>query len=196
MALNAQKIFDFILRAVKELSSSSTKSTKSGGAKPQRSGASTSQRPAAQSARPAHHGHRPAPAAGTSTDYPGDFTGTVRYEYNPSMDGDADPGEIVWGWVPYEEDHSQGKDRPVLVIGREGGWLLGLMLTSKDKNNSQHHNPNYLDIGTGSWDRERRPSEVKLDRIIRLSQNAVRREGAILDEDRFRNVVKVLNNRR
>lgn len=182
MALNAQKIFDFILRAVKELSSSSTKNTKSGGAKPQRSGASTSP--------------RPAPAAGTSTDYPGDFTGTVRYEYNPSMDGDADPGEIVWGWVPYEEDHSQGKDRPVLVIGREGGWLLGLMLTSKDKNNSQHHNPNYLDIGTGSWDRERRPSEVKLDRIIRLSQNAVRREGAILDEDRFRNVVKVLNNRR
>lgn len=182
MALNAQKIFDFILRAVKELSSSSTKNTKSGGAKPQRSGASTS--------------HRPASAAGTSTDYPGDFTGTVRYEYNPSMDGDADPGEIVWGWVPYEEDHSQGKDRPVLVIGREGGWLLGLMLTSKDKNNSQHHNPNYLDIGTGSWDRERRPSEVKLDRIIRLSQDAVRREGAILDEDRFRNVVKVLNNRR
>ena len=195
MALNAQKIFDFILRAVKELSSSSTKSANSG-AKPQRSGASTSKRPASGSTRAAGNGHRPAPAAGSGAGYPGDFTGTVRYEYNPSMDGDADPGEIVWGWVPFEEDHSQGKDRPVLIIGRDGNWLLGLMLTSKDKNNSQHHNPNYLDIGTGSWDRERRPSEVKLDRIIRLSQDSVRREGAILDEDRFRNVVKVLNNRR
>ncbi|GGL88225.1 type II toxin-antitoxin system PemK/MazF family toxin [Glutamicibacter protophormiae] len=196
MALNAQKIFDFILRAVKELGSSSTKSTNAGGAKPQPGGVADSRRPASGGNRSAGASPRPAPAAGSRSGYPGDFTGTIRYEYNPSMDGDADPGEVVWGWVPFEKDYSQGKDRPVLVIGRDDGWLLGLMLTSKDKNNSQHHNPNYLDIGTGAWDRERRPSEVKLDRIIRLSQDSVRREGAILDEDRFRNVVKVLNNRR
>ncbi len=111
------------------------------------------------------------------------------------MDGNADPGEIVWGWVPYEEDYSQGKDRPVLIVGRAEGWLLGLMLTSKDKNNSNQQNPDYMDIGTGGWDRERRPSEVKLDRIIRLNDQSVRREGAILDRERFSNVVNALNER-
>jgi len=39
-------------------------------------------------------------------------------EYCPNLDGDADPGEIVWTWVPFEDDPSQGKDRPVVVIGR------------------------------------------------------------------------------
>ena len=116
----------------------------------------------------------------------------MEYQYNPSLDGDADPGEIVWGWVPYEEDHSQGKDRPVLIIGRDGRWLLGLMLTSKDHTNQRRRDEDYLDIGTGDWDRDRRPSEVKLDRIIRLSPDAVRREGAILSEARFENVVNSL----
>ena len=48
-------------------------------------------------------------------------------------DGQPDPGEVVWGWVPYEDDPQQGKDRPVLLLGRESadGWL-GLMLTSQD----------------------------------------------------------------
>ena len=41
-------------------------------------------------------------------------------EYTPSLDGDPDPGEIVWAWVPYEDDPTQGKDRPVVVIGRRG----------------------------------------------------------------------------
>ena len=35
--------------------------------------------------------------------------------YAPDLDGDADPGEVVWAWVPYEEDPTQVKDRPVLV---------------------------------------------------------------------------------
>jgi len=38
--------------------------------------------------------------------------------YDPHPDGLADPGEAVWGWVPYEEDFGRGKDRPVLIIGR------------------------------------------------------------------------------
>ena len=39
--------------------------------------------------------------------------------YEPEADGQPDPGEVVWGWVPFEEDPSQGKDRPVLLIGRK-----------------------------------------------------------------------------
>ncbi|MGH3613005.1 MAG: hypothetical protein ACRDRK_10505 [Pseudonocardia sp.] len=29
--------------------------------------------------------------------------------YAPDLDGAADPGEIVWAWVPYEEHDGRGK---------------------------------------------------------------------------------------
>ena len=45
--------------------------------------------------------------------------------YAPDLDGQADPGEIVWTWVVYEDDPSKGKDRPVLVVGRDRTVLLG-----------------------------------------------------------------------
>ncbi|MEP9361983.1 hypothetical protein ABLE68_03385 [Nocardioides sp. CN2-186] len=55
-----------------------------------------------------------------------------KVSYAPRADGRPDPGEVVWGWVPFEDDPAQGKDRPVLLIGQDGRSLLGLMLTSKD----------------------------------------------------------------
>lgn len=134
----------------------------------------------------------PKPSAPASTgasdgsDYPGDYRGMIDFEYSPSLDGDADPGEIVWTWVPFEEDHSQGKDRPVLLVGRDGEYLLALMMTSKDHNNREHADPNYLDIGSGPWDPQGRASEVKLNRVIRVRPDAMRREGAIMPEDTFR----------
>ena len=134
----------------------------------------------------------PKPSAPASTgvsggsDYPGDYRDMINFEYSPSLDGDADPGEIVWTWVPFEEDHSQGKDRPVLLVGRDGEYLLALMMTSKDHNNREHADPNYLDIGSGPWDPQGRASEVKLNRVIRVRPDAMRREGAIMPEDTFR----------
>ncbi len=129
-------------------------------------------------------------SAAASTAYRGDFTGSAAITYEPRADGDADPGEVVWAWVPYEEDHTQGKDRPVLVIGRVGDDLLGLMLTSKDntaesRDGGPDARPRWFDLGTGEWDRQRRPSEVRLDRVLRLAPSAVRREGATLDRARF-----------
>ena len=134
----------------------------------------------------------PKPSAPASTvasdgsDYPGDYRDIINFEYSPSLDGDADPGEIVWTWVPFEEDHSQGKDRPVLLVGRDGEYLLALMMTSKDHNNREHADPNYLDIGSGPWDPQGRASEVKLNRVIRVRPDSMRREGAIMPEDTFR----------
>ena len=84
---------------------------------------------------------------GQGSDYPGDYHGSIDFEYSPSLDGDPDPGEIVWTWVPYEEDHTQGKDRPVILVGRDGEYLLAFMMTSKDHNNRDHADSNYLDIG-------------------------------------------------
>lgn len=134
----------------------------------------------------------PKPSAPASTgasdgsDYPGDYRDMINFEYSPSLDGDADPGEIVWTWVPFEEDYSQGKDRPVLLVGRDGEYLLALMMTSKDHNNREHADPNYLDIGSGPWDPQGRTSEVKLNRVIRVRPGAMRREGALMPEDTFR----------
>lgn len=124
--------------------------------------------------------------ASDGSDYPGDYRDIINFEYSPSLDGDADPGEIVWTWVPFEEDHSQGKDRPVLLVGRDGEYLLALMMTSKDHNNREHADSNYLDIGSGPWDPQGRASEVKLNRVIRVRPDSMRREGAIMPEDTFR----------
>ena len=118
---------------------------------------------------------------------------TPRFDYRPRADGRPDPGEVVWTWVPYEDDPSQGKDRPVLVIGVDGDELLALMLTSKDHDRDQaqerRDGREWMDIGTGAWDRQRRPSEVRLDRLLRLAAADVRREGAALDAATFDAVV-------
>ena len=112
-----------------------------------------------------------------------------RLGYAPKADGRPDPGEVVWAWVPYEEDPAQGKDRPVLVIGEEDGQLLALGLTSSDHDvdAAQEHGAGreWMDIGTGAWDRQGRPSEVRLNRLLRLDPNGVRREGAALSKDMF-----------
>ena len=114
-------------------------------------------------------------------------------EYAPEIDGEPDPGEVVWGWVPYEDDPAQGKDRPVLLIGRNGEQWLGLMLTSKDHDRDAEDEARYgrywMDVGTGGWDREGRPSEVRLDRLLVLETAAIRREGAALDQATFDAVV-------
>ncbi|WP_139980147.1 type II toxin-antitoxin system PemK/MazF family toxin [Nocardioides litoris] len=142
-------------------------------------------RPVPPSARGQARPAAPAPGG----DYPGDFDGVPDLVYAADPDGRPDPGEVVWTWVPYEEDHRQGKDRPVLLVGRDGPWLLALGLTSQDHDRDQAQEAragrHWFDIGAGAWDRTGRPSEVRLDRVVRVDPAAVRREGAALDRARF-----------
>ncbi|MCV7376539.1 type II toxin-antitoxin system PemK/MazF family toxin [Mycolicibacterium arabiense] len=105
-----------------------------------------------------------------------------RVVYAPNLDGQADPGEIVWTWVAYEEDPTRGKDRPVLVVGRDRTTLLGLMLSSQDRHGTDRE---WIAIGTGSWDHEGRASWVRLDRVLDVPEEGIRREGAVLDRERF-----------
>jgi hypothetical protein len=102
--------------------------------------------------------------------------------YAPQLDGRADPGEIVWTWVPYEEDDHHGKDRPVLVVGRDGSVLKGLMLSSNHVRDGQ---PHWYALGAGAWDKEHRPSWVRLDRVLDVPETGIRREGSVLDRARF-----------
>ena len=114
--------------------------------------------------------------------------------YSPEADGLPDPGEVVWTWVPYEDDPAQGKDRPVVVLSRTSdGHLLCLQLTSQDHDRDAEQEASWgrhwMDVGTGAWDAEGRPSEVRLDRLLRLPEAGVRREGAALDRSMFDAVV-------
>jgi PemK-like, MazF-like toxin of type II toxin-antitoxin system len=102
--------------------------------------------------------------------------------YAPDLDGRADPGEIVWTWVVYEDDPTRGKDRPVLVVGRDRSTLLGLMLSSQEHHRSD---PNWVGIGSGTWDYEMRQSWVRLDRVLDVPEEGIRREGAILGREVF-----------
>ena len=115
-----------------------------------------------------------------------------RVVYAPDLDGAADPGEVVWAWVPFEEGARRGKDRPLLVVGRAGGELLGLMLSSQHKRDGE---PGWVGIGSGAWDREGRESFVRLDRVLEVAENGIRREGAVLPRDRFERVAEELRGR-
>ena len=110
--------------------------------------------------------------------------GVVTIEYAPRMDGDPDPGEVVWTWVPFEEDPSQGKDRPVVVIGRRDRSLVGVPLTTK-----QNDREAQISIGTGDWDPQRRQSYARIWRMLDIDIAKTRREGAILDREQFDRVV-------
>jgi len=116
--------------------------------------------------------------------------------YQPIMDGDADPGEVVWTWVPYQEDASVGKDRPAVVIGAQGEGVYLLQLTSKDHTREASQEAAagryWFDIGTGAWDSKGRPSEVRLDRALWVKATDVRREGSILPEVTWRRIVDAL----
>lgn len=136
----------------------------------------------------------------------------LTFEYTPSPDGDPDPGEVVWTWVAYEDDPTQGKDRPVLLIARDrtddgvapqptpgedpeaDDYLWGLYLTSKDHDRDAAQEARagryWADIGTGGWDREGRPSEVRLNRLIAVNPNRVRREGDAVAAEVFARVVE------
>ena len=108
--------------------------------------------------------------------------------YAPDPDGDPDPGEVVWAWVPFEEDPSQGKDRPTLVIGWSGPQLATVPLSSKD-HSARVDSSDWIGVGTGPWDRSGRPSYADAARLVLLDPRAVRREGATLPRDRFEAVV-------
>jgi hypothetical protein len=129
---------------------------------------------AVRALRPRPADRRPTTAAGALT-----------VEYSPTLDGDADPGEIVWTWVPYVDDPRQGKDRPVVILGRRGARLVGVALSSK-------HRHGDVPVGTGQWDAQRRPSYAKVDRLLDIDPSTVRREGAILDRRRFDEVAAAI----
>lgn len=122
--------------------------------------------------------------------------GLPEFSYQPVADNDADPGEVVWTWISYEEDPTQGKDRPVVVLARNGSDVVVAQLTSKnhdiDREQEAHWGRYWLAIGSGDWDPQGRVSSVRLDRLLLVSQRDVRREGASLDRATYNKVVTAI----
>jgi hypothetical protein len=115
--------------------------------------------------------------------------GAVRIAYAPERDGDPDPGEVVWTWVPYEDDPRQGKDRPAVVIGTAGADRLAVVPLSSRGPEGRPDPESWVLVGTGRWDGQGRPSFADVDRVLRVAAADVRREGATLDRRRFDAVV-------
>lgn len=112
--------------------------------------------------------------------------------YAPHHDGAPDAGEIVWTWVPYQENDGRGKDRPVLVIARgDAAHVFAVKLTSK----SHEGDRDFLSIGSGPWDGQGRESWVDIDQVYRVHDEGLRREAAALDRERFAQVATVLHRR-
>jgi hypothetical protein len=196
---------------IKTVSDVMTGGRRQGEAPSRKAGRRSGQRPAARSSSSspaAAHGHpareRAQSSRADAEALPGEFgpdatvevdphrIGPVRMSYSPQTDGAPDPGEVVWTWVPFEENDGRGKDRPVLVVAAESaGTYLAVQLTSKDHGGEG----DFVSIGAGRWDGEHRPSWVNLDRVIRVHEGGMRREASALPREPFERVTDRLRQR-
>lgn len=140
--------------------------------------------------RPANTAHRFVAAAP-------DYAGCPQMSFGRQCPGGYRSGQVVWAWVAYEEDAGQGKDRPVLLVGADANWLLGLPATSQDHDRDADQERRagryWVDIGRGDWDARRRPSEVRADRIVRVDPVRVRRAAGRVGPEVFAEVAAAVN---
>ncbi|MCS3842583.1 type II toxin-antitoxin system PemK/MazF family toxin [Microbacterium sp. AK031] len=109
--------------------------------------------------------------------------------YSPEKNGAPDSGEIIWTWVPYEENDGRGKDRPVLVIGRQSAdRVYAVRMTSKPHDRDR----DYLSIGSGAWDSQGRTSWVDIELLYSVHDGGMRREAAVLERARYDRVAAAL----
>lgn len=115
--------------------------------------------------------------------------GDVNVGYSPSRNGKPDSGEVIWTWVPYQENDGRGKDRPVLVIGRQSAdRVYAVRMTSKAHDGDR----DFLSIGSGDWDSQGRESWVDIEQLYSVHDEGMRREAAVLDRGRYGRVAEAL----
>lgn len=113
----------------------------------------------------------------------------VNVGYAPSRNDIPNAGEVIWTWVPYEENDGRGKDRPVLVIGRQSDdRVYAVRMTSKAHDGDR----DFLSIGSGGWDSRGRESWVDIEQLYSVHHEGMRREAAVLDRARYDRVAQAL----
>src|SRR5262249_13155402 len=155
-----------LIKAVSDVVTSGRR--QGGGAPPREAGRRSAPRPGSTPAAPGHPAReRARPSRQDAGVSPGESgadatvevdpqrVGPVRMSYSPETDGAPDPGEVVWTWVPFEENDGRGKDRPVLVVAVESaGTCLAVQLTSKDHDGEG----GYVAVGAGGGEGGHRAS--------------------------------------
>jgi hypothetical protein len=117
---------------------------------------------------------------------------TLRITYAPDPDGAPDAGEVIWTWVPYEENDGRGKDRPVLIIARHSAdRVYAVRMTSKAHDGDR----DFLSIGTGAWDSQGRESWVDIEQLYSVHDEGMRRETAGVERRRFARIAEALSRR-
>ncbi|WP_336244277.1 type II toxin-antitoxin system PemK/MazF family toxin [Corynebacterium meridianum] len=109
--------------------------------------------------------------------------------YAPDMDGQADPGEVVWIWVNTDGPGSPARERAIIVIGRSRQHMLGLVISP----NPEHaEEDNWLGIGSGPWDESGRQCWVRMDKVLEIPELEIRRQGAVIPRHRFERIANRL----
>ncbi|ANE04572.1 type II toxin-antitoxin system PemK/MazF family toxin [Corynebacterium crudilactis] len=111
--------------------------------------------------------------------------------YAPDMDGQADPGEVVWIWAPADGPQQPPRERAIVVVGRNRNAILGLLISC---NPAHRTDDDWIDIGSGSWDPRGRQSWVRLDRILEVSELGITRQGTVIPQGRFERIANRLRN--
>lgn len=109
--------------------------------------------------------------------------------YAPDMDGQAEPGEVVWIWAPSDGPDHPPRERAVLVVGRTRHTILGLLISPNPEHDGEEH---WLDIGAGEWDASGRQCWIRLDRVLEASERGIRRQGALFPQPRFERIANKL----
>ena len=96
---------------------------------------------------------------------------------DPDSESVPEPLPARWDYwfadVPFAEDPTQSKDRPVLVLAVTRKYVLALKVSSQDK--SSHHD--WVRVDTSAWDLSKSDdfSWLSLDDVQRLGFSRLRR---------------------
>ena len=108
--------------------------------------------------------------------------------YAPDMDGQVDPGEVVWYGVVRARDAAP-EMRACLIIGRNEHTLLGMLISS----NPEHRtDDNWIPIGTGLWDPRGTKCWVRVDRVVEIPEARIQRRGVSMPERRYDRIAGAL----
>ncbi|AWT26636.1 hypothetical protein Csp1_18630 [Corynebacterium provencense] len=112
--------------------------------------------------------------------------------YAPDMDGQVDPGEVVWFRVVKGRD-AEPELRACLIVGRnEHHTLLGMLISSNPEHRAES---NWVPIGTGLWDPKGNKCWVRVDKIVEIPEARIQRRGVFMPERRYDRIAAELRNR-
>ena len=108
--------------------------------------------------------------------------------YAPDMDGQAEPGEVVWANLHFVRQVGLER-RAVMVIGRNHHTLLGLLISSDPRHADDG---NWFPIGNGPWSDKHDTSWVRMDKTLLIPETFIQRRGVRMPIRRFERLASAL----